>query len=211
MLLVAVLLACFGIYYQTVIRRSGRLTANSIFVYLNTIMAVGSVVLLETTIKADTRYGWIITYTLIAYMLASGVLIFSQPRPPSPSERAQVVVSVPGIGFWGMAWLSLVVVILYFREVGSVPSPLGCRPSLEAERPTSRLCAWNFTLAPLSFPWLCEPVQTLSCLPAAFSLSRTGKERHAEAATIHHSDLGCRDAFRPLGTGQRGALLSSRQ
>ena len=211
LLLSASLLGCFAIYYRTVIRRSGRLTANSIFVYLSTVMAVGSVVLLDTAYRADVVYGWIIAYTLIVYMLASAVLTFSQPPPPAPSERKPVVVRAPTAQFWGMAWLAGVVVILYFREVGYSAFLLGLQAQLGGDpADISTLRLESYSGSRYLFPGYVNQFKNV-LQPALLVLAITywTKSGMLSRRWFLIAMWGAFTLFGLLGTGQRGAFVIS--
>src|SRR5699024_10499905 len=66
--LIIPLALCFLVYCVLVIPRTAMLTAETIFVYLQFIMAVGALPILDPSRTADRVYAAIIIYTLIAFM-----------------------------------------------------------------------------------------------------------------------------------------------
>lgn len=207
--LLALVLSSFVIYYQVVIKRSGRLTANSIFVYLHTTMAIGSLVLLNTAWEADARYAWIIVYTLLAYMIASGVLTHAQPPSLTKSERSPPLVQTPTLGFWLWAALSALIVVLYFQAVGYSAFLEGIRAQFggpKADVATLRLN--SYAGSRYLFPGYVNQFKN-ALLPSLLVIAvtywvKTGLLKRRRLLLVLWSGL---TLFGLLGTGQRGAFV----
>lgn len=117
---IAAVIFCFTALYETVVRRSGILTAISLFAILNTIMAVGTLALLDWRIAADAAHGAIILWTTIAFT-AAAILSSSMRAGLSHgrSMRARTRILPVSPGILGAFILATVVTAIYYWAVGS--------------------------------------------------------------------------------------------
>lgn len=208
--LILPILACFGVYYQAVIRRAGPLTADSIFVYVQLLMAIGSILLLDTAYHADYIYGYILAYTLIAYMVASAVIQFSGLSRHTLKEQAKPTVVQPGFTFWALALFSALIVVAYYQAVGysALLQGLSNQFSGGTNADVAGLRLDSYSGSRYLFPGYVNQFKN-ALLPALVVLAitywvRSGRMKSRILPALAWSVIVL---FGLLGTGQRGAFV----
>jgi oligosaccharide repeat unit polymerase len=100
----------------------GRLSPTSIFIYMQFIMAVGTVPTLDPSERADSAHGWLIFSTYTVFVGVSGVMAFLTKPPKhigNVSAAAQSERWVrPRFGMIAMCLLSIAICIVYYSAIG---------------------------------------------------------------------------------------------
>lgn len=110
------ILVAFAAYALFAIRRNGLFTADSIFAYIQLLMAVGSIPLLDEDVPADRLYAAIIVYTYCAFVCGS--LVFHFGRGSIRHDASSVIVSRDSAVLWLGFFVSAAIALAYFRAVG---------------------------------------------------------------------------------------------
>ena len=207
--LIIPLIASFAVYHHTVIRRSGVLTANSIFVYLELIMAVGSLALIDESWESDRLYAWMIAYTFLAYLAASALLTHAYPEAPRHRAREHISIHQPTALFWLAMVLSALVVLAYFRAIGYSAFLRGLEAQVSGvQTDVATLRLDSYSGSRYLFPGYVNQLKN-ALLPALVVVAithwaRTGMLKRRRVPAFLWTALA---VFGLLGTGQRGAFL----
>lgn len=201
------ILASFCLYYLMVIRRVGLLTPESLFVYMNLLMAVGSLPLLDPGREADEVHGYVLAYTLTCFMLVSGVVHLSRPKPRT-SLAYEVVAFRPSIAYWILFVLSVTVVVIYYFAVGYSALLRGLANTVSGgSEDVAGLRVDSYSGSRYFFPGYVNQFKNV-LLPALTVVlvtywARSGRQRWLSAGLLSVIVL-----FGLLGTGQRGAFVT---
>jgi hypothetical protein len=197
----------FLAYFHSVIRRTGLLTADSIFVYLQLLMLLGTLPLLEPQFyEADGIHGYVLAYTFITYMITSAIIQLSWTRQSLTGDRP-VLVYKPGGTFGIGLVIGVLIVLLYFRAVGYSAFYDGVSGLITGQKQdiaTLRLNSYGG--ARYLFPGYVNQVKN-AALPAMAVLwiiygTRAGKRRPIRSLII-----GAIAIFGLIGTSQRSAFV----
>lgn len=111
------LLAASGPYYGMVVKRTGLLSAEGLFVSVQLVMALGSLALLDPMRRPDVIYGYILAYTSLCFMCVSALAHLFQPADRYTMLR-RVRLFRPTPQTWILLAVSITVVALYYRSIG---------------------------------------------------------------------------------------------
>jgi len=200
------ILAAFAVYFFVVIRRTGLLTADSIFVYLQVLMALGSLPILETAWDADRVYGYVLTYTLLAYMLTSAVIQLSWPRSEA-AHQPRPTVYHPSFTFWLLALVSAAVVVLYYAAIGYSAFLAGLGNAFQSSSAdVTSLRLNSYSGSRYLFPGYVNQFKN-ALLPALVVLAATSWIAKGTPRKIAIIVWMLVAIFGLIGTGQRGAFV----
>jgi oligosaccharide repeat unit polymerase len=99
----------------------GRLSPTSIFIYMQFLMAIGTVPALEPLQQADTAHAWLILTTFLVFVVSSAILAFlaSHPRTDTLSSLEQSRRWIrPGAGIILLCVLSILICLAYYSAIG---------------------------------------------------------------------------------------------
>lgn len=201
------IVAIFAFYYASTIRRTGPVTADSLFVYLQLMMALGSFPLLDPNLPADRTYGYILAYTLIAYMLVSAYLHASWGTAKTRPDEQTIATFRPGFHTWLVLILSAAVTVLYFRTIGYVALFDGIANARSGgDRDIAGLRLDSYDGSKYLFPGYVNQLKN-ALLPALSALTILAWFRSGRRLWPMTTGLASVSAIGLLGTGQRGAFV----
>lgn len=200
------------VHFAAVGRRNGLLTMDSLFVWSQWLMAVGSLALISTGEGAESAYAWVMTLPLTVYVVGS-VIVFAllHSNGALPNARGSRIIHVhkPGPVMIPLLVASLAVTALYYRAVGYNTLALGLTNTLTGQDSldytTLRLESYGGSR--YLFPGYVNQVKN-TILPA-LSIVACAHLFHVRAASrwLITIVLGGATLFALLGTGQRGAFI----
>lgn len=210
--LMMVVLIAFVLYFFTVIRSTGLLNANSLFVYVQTVLALGTFRLLDTRVEADYVHGILVAWAILSYLTVSTVVMLTNPpllrkkgkwTPPLAPVRALR----PTATTWIVLAFCILIVIIYYRGVGSSALIEGVRNTLtggDADIAGIRLSAYagDQYLAP---GYVNQFKNAL--LPALVAVFITYWVQMGQKRPLLTAFLVGFTIFGLVGTGQRGAFI----
>lgn len=203
----------FVLYCVTVLRQTGTLTANALFVYAQAIMAAGTLPQLDPALKADTAHSYIIVYSTLAYMVISGVLLLHHPRrsngvASASHKNAPVQLSKPSATIGLLIALSVLITIVYYWAVGYSALLEGINNTLSGgSRDIAGQRLASYSGKRYLFPGYVNQFKNVllpSLAVITFTFWIRSKRRRPYLRMIL---LSCVTVFGLLGTGQRGALI----
>lgn len=209
-LTVLLVVAAVFIYDRAILAQHGRMTANGIFTYVQTVMAIGSMVMLEPDHRADAVYEWVLLYTLLAYLITSGWLLTALRAMPRLKARRSVQTYRPGPGMWVLMVLAAAVVVIYYRSVGYSAFVAGLSNAAtgtdQQDVATLRLESYSGSryLAPGYVNQFKNALLPALVVVAITYWLRSGMLRRRRLAALGWSAMAL---FGILGTGQRGAFV----
>lgn len=210
--LLVLVLAAFVVYFFIVLRPTGLVTANSLFLYIQMIMASGTFLMLENGVEADVVYGYIVAWAMLSYMVVSAIATLRQPSAPRLTREwepgwPRVRTFHPRAAVGALIALSVLILALYFQAIGYSALIQGLSNSLtggDADVAGQRLA--SYAGSQYFFPGYVNQFKN-SLLPALTVIvftywTRTGR-RHPLTMVV----LAGITLFGLLGTGQRGAFI----
>ncbi len=201
------ILAAFCLYFFGVIRRTGLLTADSVFVYIQLLMAVGSLPLLDPARPADRVYSIVITYTILGYMAGSALLHLGRSRQRPTADQLRVATFRPTAHTWVVVLISVAIVALYFRAVGYSALFRGIsNAATGGSGDVAGLRIDSYAGSRYLFPGYVNQFKN-ALLPALAVVVVTYCIRAKTLRTVGVIGLGGISLFGLLGTGQRGAVV----
>lgn len=198
------ILGIFGLYYLAVVKRIGILAADSLIAYLQLLMALGTLPLLDSQRHADAIHGYILTSTIILYM-ATGFVVHARKKPPVGGGK--VGTFVPGFHTYALLFISILVVGAYYVAVGHVTLFAGLLNALAGgsnDVTTLRLEGYSGTR--YLYPGYVNQFKN-ALLPALVIVIATYWVRRGRIPLFFASGLAVITLIALLGTGQRGAFV----
>lgn len=190
----------------------GRLSPTSLFIYMQFIMALGTVPSLTPRDEADVVHGWLIFSTYSIFVLTSALLAFLARLPERRSYLSDEAQSMrwvkPGFGMIILCVLSIVICGLYYAAIGYnvLAAGLGNAFSGDANDVASlRLQAYageEYYYPGYVNQFKNALLPALICVIIPYTFMRKMRLRWLVAATLSVIAL----VFM-LGTGQRGAFV----
>jgi oligosaccharide repeat unit polymerase len=205
--LIVPILAAFSAYFFLIIRRLGLFTADSLFVYIQLLMALGSLPLLDTNRQADVTYGYILTYTLMSFMSVSAAVHLLRIRRPKRPHPNGVITFRPRFYTWFLILTSLVIVVLYYQAVGYSALLRGLRnSSAGGSSDIAGLRLNSYGGETYLFPGYVNQFKNV-LLPALVVVVTTYWVRLNKPRLVGILLLSAFTVFGLLGTGQRGPFI----
>lgn len=205
-LYMAMILFCFVVLYVVVIHDTGPFTAVAIFGVVNSLMAVGTLLQLDSSIRADQVHAAVVVWTAVAFTL--GAIAQSRRLGRRANHRAPSVVIIhAGRGTLTLFGISTIVAIAYFAIAGSafmmsVQATLWGQPLTAAEVATQRLSAYSGDR--YLFPGYVNQVKNV-LLPGLFLVISADWIRRRRGLGV--AIIGLVVVLVLLGTGQRGPFV----
>lgn len=197
-------LGIFALYYFTVVRRVGLFAADSLFAYAQLLMAVGSFPLLDSEREADLVYGYLLAFTIIAYMVAG--FFFHSSRRRSSGET-EVYTFQPGFHVSVLVGISALIVVAYYYAVGHVTIFEGFRNLFGGEdSDVTTLRLESYSGSRYLFPGYVNQFKN-ALLPALALVIFTAWVRRGRVPFVKAAMLWSFTLIGILGTGQRGAFV----
>lgn len=195
-------------YASLVLPRTGLLTADSVFVYLQLLMLVGTIPLLAPQdVPADATHRWILGYTFLAYVTTSIFLNLVIPVALRSPDRPASILYVPGRKLWSVLILSVVVVLAYFQAVGYSAFIEGLRGLISgSEVDVATLRLESYSGSRYLFPGYVNQFRN-ALLPALALVVITYWVSARPKKIVRASLVGALAAMGLLGTGQRGSFV----
>lgn len=198
------LVAVFAGYYTLTIRRVGLLSASSIFVYLQLIMALGTLPVLDPAREADRVHAAVLAYTLCAFMVVSAC--YHAIRPPDTTPPT-VTTFTPGVVTAAFIVVSLAVTVAYFLAVGHVALFDGLSNVLFGTRnDVATLRLESYSGSDYLFPGYVNQFKNV-LLPALVAITVTFWIRRRHVPYLLAVPLVGAAFVGLVGTGQRGAFV----
>lgn len=203
------------LYYIVVIRYSGFLTTEALFVYCQALMIAGTAPLLEPDRAADRMHAYILLYALIAFCIASALISLNHRESGVPGgaikvrKRAQghlIAIARPSVGVYFVVALSVFIIVAYFTTVGYSAFLLGVQNLLfttENDIATLRLDSYGGSR--YLFPGYVNQFKNalLPALTLVVVVYMASQRRSVPLRVV----LILLSIFGLIGTGQRGALV----
>lgn len=125
--------ASFLAYIVVVARSRGFLTADALFAYFQLIMIAGTLPSLDTSVRSDVVYGYVLGYSFIAYVLVCTFISLIGPQAAGVglfSGAARIVVTRASPRIWWLIIFCIVVTSIYYIAVGYSALLIGLRAQL---------------------------------------------------------------------------------
>ncbi|MGN7246448.1 O-antigen polymerase [Janibacter anophelis] len=203
----AVVVALLVCYLMTVVPKSGLFTADSIFVYVQFLMVIGTLRLLDTeTYRADAAHEIVLGYSFAAYVLTSILINFASP-PLRPSGAEPAAVYRPGMPFKMLMVASVGIVVAYFTAVGYSAFIEGLRGILSGQDvDTATLRLESYAGSSYLYPGYVNQFKNallpgMVVVACSYWLARRPRQYGRAFAFVMIAVFGL------LGTGQRGAFV----
>lgn len=210
--LALLLTLAFVVYFFAVLRPTGLLTANSLFVYVQMVMALGTLPRLDETIQADVAYSYIVTWSTISYMAVSGLATLH--RPPDSKRMRGVLAEAPSpqavrppAAVFILVVASLGITLAYFIAIGYSTLLQGLQNSISggsADIAGLRLDAYSGER--YLYPGYVNQFKNV-LLPALIVVIFTHWVKTRRTRPVLMAALTALALFGLLGTGQRGAFI----
>jgi oligosaccharide repeat unit polymerase len=199
------IIAVFAAYFLAVPRRVGLLRVDCLFVYVQLLMALGALPLLDPNIAADDFHGKVLAYTLIAFMVTNWLL--HSLRKPEATRTGEVRTFVPTFNMWLWVGLCVLITVAYFTAVGYSAFLTGLTSAASggtADVATLRLNSYSGQ--EYYYPGYVNQFKN-SLLPAMLIVILTYWRVAKKPRLTMTLVLFAFTAFGLLGTGQRGAFV----
>lgn len=195
-------------YCLIVIPRSSAFTAETVFVYLQFIMAAGSLTLLNPDLASDRVYATIIAYTLVAFMVTSGLLtLIRYNRPQHPLMHLKSTTYVPGRAFWILLVVAIAITAAYYAAVGYSAFFRGLVDGFTgADSDIAGLRLDSYSGSRYLFPGYVNQFKN-ALLPSLTVLAITYWAAYKKRRSIATVALCIIATLGLIGTGQRGAFV----
>lgn len=199
----------YGIYYLLVVRRTGLLSIDNMFIISQIIMQIGTFPLLDMSNEADIQYSIILASTTPLFILSSfvGELIFNHGRT---IKTANIAIFQPSRIVYMILAFSIIVTALYYQSVGYSVFFLGISSIFSGqEQDIASLRLASYAGSRYLFPGYVNQFKNtilpgLSIILLIYLFTYKFRNRYylgIALATISLIGL--------LGTGQRGAFILS--
>jgi len=206
--LVPIVLGIFAAYAMVVIPRTGFVTVDTIFASSQTLMTIGTLILIDDTSPVELRYGWIMSGATTLYMLSSCLYSFALSLSSRIPVSFNIVEVRSGPGLKTTLAVSFTIVVAYFVSVGYSAFFLGLSGIFSGAEPdvtTLRLESYSGTryLYPgyvNQFKNVVIPALLTLLISSAFSTR--GRSANLYAVVLALTAAACL-----LATGQRDALV----
>lgn len=200
-----IIAVCFLAYLMAMTNPSRLFTASTLFAYTQVLMVPGTFILLDPANEADRVHGWVLTTALVTYLVAN--FLFTLGRKKAESRSAEMEVFLPSRGTWVLVAVSALVVVAYYRAVGSSAFLLGLQSmfsGVDADIATARLDA--YASSRYLFPGYVNQFKNalLPGLTVLFATARWGESRTKRWVLV---PLAVLSVFGLLGTGQRAPFV----
>lgn len=201
-----IVVAAFGFYFAGVIRRVGLVTADSLFVYIQLLMALGTFALVDPASPVDMRYVDVLVYTFVAYLAVGAVVHLS--KPIRVAQPGTVATYRPGPGTAFVLLLSIGITLAYYQAVGYSALVQGLKSSLSGGETidVTELRLDSYSGAKYLYPGYVNQFKNV-ILPALAVVVMTYWVRSGKRHRLLSLGLVGLSAFALLGTGQRGAFV----
>lgn len=106
------------VYLPTTGRKLGFLSVSNIFIYMQLIMATGTMPLLDETVEADSVNAFLLLTTFLVVLVMTSVLTMLLPRMRQVRFAGVTSLIRPGFATWLLIVFSVLVCIVYYNAVG---------------------------------------------------------------------------------------------
>lgn len=207
-----VVIAAFVLYFIAVLRPTGALSANALFVYIQMVMAIGTFALLRPVNEVERIYGYIVAWSILSYLSVSSVATLHR-TPTLRSNRMWIPplkpISVyrPRVPAIALIVFSIAVIVAYFTAIGYSALLEGLSNSLNnGTQDIAGQRLNSYAGSRYLFPGYVNQFKNI-LLPSLTVVTITywisNKRRHPVIIGL----LGTVAVFGLLGTGQRGAFI----
>lgn len=201
----ALVLIGLASYIAAVSRRSGYLTASSLFVYSQGIMAVGTYFQLDAKVGPDRVYGALVTFCTLAVMLVSAWLTLRSNVSVATLVRCRL--DAPGFKEYALIAVSIFITIGYFVAIGHSAFIDGLANTFAgAHNDVTQLRIDSYSGSKYFFPGYVNQFKNV-LLPALVTVVLTYRIRVRRFRLLTSAPLVLIALFGLVGTNQRGALI----
>lgn len=195
-------------YCWLVLPRSTALTAETIFVYMQFVMAVGTLPLLDPARASDRVHATIIVYALVAFMVTSGLLtVARQPRTRPTLQLLRPAPYVPSLAFWFLLLIAISISVAYYAAVGYSAFIRGLVDAFTgADSDIAGLRLDSYSGERYLYPGYVNQFKNV-LLPALTLLAITYWAIRKKRRLLVSVSLIVISIFCLIGTGQRGAFV----
>lgn len=100
-------------------KRLGWFTLDSVFAFCLWILSFGTLRILDSTVRADVTYAWVVTIPTLTYYVTGFIMNLSFSREIKPRRRRlEIHFNSPGILGYGLLAFSALITIVYYQAVG---------------------------------------------------------------------------------------------
>lgn len=193
-----------GCLYLAAIRATA-LSAAGLFAVMQMVMAIGTFPMLDPAVEADVVYGWVLTWSMLSYLLISSVVLLHGRGALTGPDA--VTLWRPSFTTWLLVITMALGIFVYFRAVGYSAFLEGLRGITTGEEVDVATLRLNSYSGDQYFaPGIVNQFKN-ALLPALAVLILTYRRSAGVKRRLTTLLLVAASVFGLLGTGQRGAFI----